>query len=143
MVAPEEFIEQVWIRHDYVTTTPGFFGERLAAIAMEPKRIKAIMARTRKIIQTNLPIMNEWFDEYSHLFNYVPPVAGAVAYFEYDLPISSIDLFTKIREECSVLVAPGDQFGLEKGIRVGFGYDIQKTMKGLALMEELIKKMTL
>jgi aspartate/methionine/tyrosine aminotransferase len=141
VVAPEELIEQVWVRHDYVTTTPGFFGERLAAIAMEPSRREAIMARTRKIIQTNLPILNEWLNEYCHIFHYVPPVAGAVAYFEYDLPISSTELFTKIREECSVLVAPGDQFGLGKGIRVGFGYDIQKTMKGLALMEELIRKL--
>jgi aspartate/methionine/tyrosine aminotransferase len=141
VVAPEELIEQVWVRHDYVTTTPGFFGERLAAIAMEPARREAIMARTRKIIQTNLPILNEWLNEYSHIFHYVPPVAGAVAYFEYDLPISSTELFTKIREECSVLVAPGDQFGLGKGLRVGFGYDIQKTMKGLGLMEELIRNL--
>jgi aspartate/methionine/tyrosine aminotransferase len=141
VVAPEELIEQIWVRHDYVTTTPGFFGERLATIAMEPKRVKAILARTRKIIQANLPILNEWMNEYSHIFHYVPPVAGAVAYFEYDLPISSTDLFTKIREECSVLVAPGDQFGLEKGLRVGFGYDIQKTMKGLELAEGLIRKL--
>jgi hypothetical protein len=28
---------------------------------------------------------------------------------------------------------------LEKGIRVGFGYDIQKTLKGLVLMEEGIR----
>ena len=141
VVAPEELIEQIWIRHDYVTTTPGLFGERLAAIALEPMRLKAILARTRKIIQTNLPILNEWMNEYSHIFHYVPPVAGAVAYFEYDLPISSTALFTKIREECSVLVAPGDQFGGEKGIRVGFGYDIQKTMKGLVKMGELIHKL--
>lgn len=141
VVAPEELIEQIWVRHDYVTTTPGFFGERLAVIAMEPKRVKAILARTRKIIQTNLPLLNEWMNEYSHIFHYVPPVAGAVAYFQYDFPISSTDLFIKIREECSVLVAPGDQFGLDKGIRVGFGYDIQKTIKGLELAKDLIRKL--
>ena len=80
-------------------------------------------------------------NEYSHLFRYTRPVAGASVYFEYDLPISSTALIEKLRKESSVLVAPGDQFGLDKGIRVGFGYDIQKTMKGLALMEENIRRL--
>ena len=40
-----------------------------------------------------------------------------------------------------MLLAPGDQFGLDKGIRVEFGYDIQKTLKGLALMEEMVRKL--
>ncbi len=140
VVAPEELIEQVWIRHDYVTTTPGFLNDRLAAIAMEPARREAILARTRKIIQTNLPLLDEWMNEYSHLFNYTRPVAGAVAYFEYDFPINSTTLIDRLRKESSLLLVPGEQFGLEKGIRVGFGYDIQKTLRGLALMEEMVRR---
>ena len=141
VVAPEELIEQIWIRHDYVTTTPGFLNDRLGAIAMEPVRREAILARTRKIIRTNLPLMEEWFEEYNHLFHYTRPVAGAIAYFEYDLPINSTALINQLRKEKSVLLAPGDQFGLNKGIRVEFGYDIQKTLKGLALMEEMVRKL--
>jgi aspartate/methionine/tyrosine aminotransferase len=141
VVAPEELIEQIWIRHDYLTTTPGFLNNRLAAIAMEPVRRDAILARTRKIIRTNLPFLEEWLDEYSHLFHYARPVAGAIAYFEYNLPINSSDLIYRLIKEKSVLLVPGDQFGLDKGIRVGFGYDIQKTLKGLALMEEMVRKL--
>jgi aspartate/methionine/tyrosine aminotransferase len=139
VVAPEEFIEQFWIHHDYVTTTPGLLNDRLAAIAMEPVRREAILTRTRKIIQTNLPLLEEWLNEYSHIFRYARPVAGAIAYFEYDFPINSTDLIYRLMKEKSVLLVPGDQFGLEKGIRVGFGYDIQKTLKGLAMMEEIIR----
>ena len=80
-------------------------------------------------------------NEYSHLFHYTRPVAGAIAYFEYDFPINSTTLINRLREESSVLLVPGDHFGLDKGIRVGFGYDIQKTMKGLALMEEMVRKL--
>jgi aspartate/methionine/tyrosine aminotransferase len=141
VAAPEELIEQIWIHHDYVTTTPGFLNDRLAAIAMEPVRREAILARTRRIIQTNLPFLEEWLNEYSHLFHYARPVAGAIAYFEYDFPINSTDLIYRLMKEKSVLLVPGDQFGLDKGIRVGFGYDIQKTLKGLAMMEELIRKL--
>ena len=140
-VAPEEMLEQIWIHHDYVTTTPGFLNDRLAAIAMEPARREAILARNRRIIQANLPVMEEWMNEYSHLFHYTRPVAGAIAYFEYDFPINSTTLIDRLRKESSVLLVPGEQFGLDKGIRVGFGYDIQKTMKGLALMEEMIRRL--
>jgi aspartate/methionine/tyrosine aminotransferase len=140
-VAPEEMIEQIWIHHDYVTTTPGLLNDRLAAIAMEPVRREAILARNRRIIQANLSVMEEWMNEYSHLFHYTRPVAGAIAYFEYDFPISSTTLIDRLRKESSVLLVPGEQFGLDKGIRVGFGYDIQKTMKGLALMEEMIRRL--
>jgi len=138
-VAPEEMIEQIWIHHDYVTTTPGFLNDRLAAIAMEPVRREAILARTRKIIRSNLPLLEEWLNEYSHLFHYARPVAGAIAYFEYDFPINSTDLINRLLKEKSVLLVPGDQFGLDKGIRVGFGHDIQRTLKGLVMMEEMIR----
>ncbi len=141
VVAPEELIEQIWIHHDYVTTTPGLLNDRLAAIAMEPVRRDAILARSRKIIQANLSVMEEWMTEYSHLFRYARPVAGAIAYFEYDLPINSTDLIERLRIEKSVLLVPGDQFGLDKGIRVGFGYDIKKTLKGLVMMEEIIREL--
>jgi aspartate/methionine/tyrosine aminotransferase len=139
VVAPEELIEQIWIHHDYLTLTPGLLNDRLGAIALEPGRREAIIGRTRKIIQSNLPLLEEWMNEYSHLFSYVRPVAGAIAYFEYDLPINSTALIDRLREESSVLLCPGDQFGLDKGIRVGFGYDIEKTLKGLRLMEEKIR----
>lgn len=140
-VAPEELIEQIWIHHDYVTTTPGLLNDRLAAIAMEPVRREAILARNRKIIQANLSVLEEWMTEYSHLFHYTPPVAGSIAYFEYDFPINSTTLIDRLRKESSVLLVPGEHFGLDKGIRTGFGYDIQKTLKGLTLMVEMVQKL--
>ena len=129
VVAPEEMIEQIWTHHDYVTTTPGLLNDRLVAIAMEPERREDILARNRKIIQANLSVMDEWMTEYSHLFHYTRPVAGAIAYIDYDLPINSTTLIDRLRKESSVLLVPGEHFGLDKGIRTGFGYDIQKTQQ--------------
>ena len=89
--------------------------------------------------KSSLAKSGKWLNEYNHLFRYTRPLAGAIAYFEYDFPINSTDLIGYLRKEKSVLLVPGDQFGLEKGIRLGFGYDIGKTLKGLALMEEGIQ----
>jgi len=41
-------------------------------------------------------------------------------------------------KEKSTLLAPAEHFGLEKGIRVGFGYDVEKSLEGLARVEAVI-----
>jgi hypothetical protein len=44
----------------------------------------------------------------------------------------------RIHQEKSVLLVSADMFGLKKGIRFGFGHDIEHTMKGLALVDEVL-----
>ena len=140
IVAPQEFIEQTWIRHDYLTLTPGLLNDRLAAFAMEPTCRERIFARTRGLIRQNLPAVEQWIDARRDLFDYVRPVAGAIAYLQYSFDLDSVELFDVLRREYSVLVTPAGHFGAENGLRVGFGYDAPKTMAGLARLDELITR---
>ena len=140
IVAPQEFIEQTWIRHDYLTLTPGLLNDRLAALAMEPTCRERIFARTRRLIRQNLPAVEQWIDARRDLFDYVRPVAGAIAYLQYSFDLDSVELFDVLRREYSVLVTPAGHFGAENGLRVGFGYDAPKTMAGLARLDELITR---
>ncbi len=112
--------------------------DKLAAFAMDPAVRENIFARTRAIIRANLPHLEAWIREQGDVFTYARPVAGAIAYVKYDLPMGSTELVDRVREERSVLLVPGDMFGLRKGIRFGFGYDIEHTMKGLAQAEDLL-----
>jgi aspartate/methionine/tyrosine aminotransferase len=137
-LGPQDLIEQTWIRHDYTTLAPGIISDRLTAFAMDPVVRENIFARTRAIIRANLPQMETWIQQQGGVFSYVRPVAGAIAYVKYDLPIGSTELVDRVREERSVLLVPGDMFGLGKGIRYGFGFDIEHTMKGLAKAEDLL-----
>ena len=41
-------------------------------------------------------------------------------------------MINRLRIEQSVLLTAGDQHGLDRGIRTGFGLDIERTLKGLA-----------
>lgn len=141
VVAPPGLIEELWIRHDYLTLTPGLLSDYLAKIAMEPQRRESILARTRKIIRQNLPPVEEWFLKRDDIFTYARPQAGAIIYCEYKLPVNSTELIDRLRTEQSVLLVPGDQFGLDRGIRTGYGYDLEKTLKGLARAEELMRAM--
>jgi hypothetical protein len=137
-LGPQELIRDTWIRHDYTTLTPSAVSDKLAAFAMDPVVRENIFARTRAIIRANLPHLEAWIREHDDVFTYARPIAGAIAYVRYDLPVGSTELIDRVREERSVLLVPGDMFGLRKGIRFGFGYDIEHTMKGLAQAEDLL-----
>jgi aspartate/methionine/tyrosine aminotransferase len=142
MVAPPKLIEKLWIRHDYTTLTPGALSEKLATLATEPARRETILSRTRSIVQRNLPLLEDWIRSHGDLFDYVRPVAGAIAYVKYDLPIRSGALIDRIRQEQSVLLVPGDQLGMGKYIRIGYGSDIEYTLKGLARVDETLARIS-
>src|SRR3990170_4332990 len=131
VVAPPEMIRKVWIRHDYTTLTPNMISDILTGFSMQPDVRESIFARTRGIIRANLPPLEEWIAAQGELLTYVRPVAGAIAYVKYGLPIRSTRLVDRIREEQSVLLVSGDMFGVGKGFRIGFGFDVEQTLKGL------------
>ena len=139
VVAPQQLIEELWIRHDYLTLSPSLLSDYLGAIAMEPQRREALLTRTRQIICNNLPPVEEWFMKRGDIFTYVRPRAGAIMYCKYNLPIKSTELIERLRMEQSVLLVPGDQFGLSRGIRIGYGYDVGETIKGLDRTDALIR----
>ncbi|MGA9800690.1 MAG: aminotransferase class I/II-fold pyridoxal phosphate-dependent enzyme [Terriglobales bacterium] len=144
IVAPPKVIAKLCSYHDYTTLTPTMLSDRLARIVMEPVRREQVLERTRAIVRRNLPRLESWIHSHDDIFSYIPPVAGAITFFRYKLPISSSTLFDRLRKEQSVLITPGDHFGVGRYIRVGFGYDVDYTLRGLArvdlTLEELKKK---
>jgi aspartate/methionine/tyrosine aminotransferase len=137
-VAPPTMIERIWERHDYTTLTPSAVSDRLAAFAMQPEVREAILARTRFIIRTNYPTLEAWLETHRDIFTWERPDAGAIAYAKVDLPLKSADLAERIRTERSVLLVPGEMFGLKKGLRFGFGYDMDHTLKALSLVDDVL-----
>ena len=144
IIAPPKIIARLCSYHDYTTLTPTMLSDRLARIVMEPVRREQVLERTRAIVRRNLPRLESWIHSHDDIFSYIPPVAGAITFFRYKLPITSAALFDRLRKERSVLITPGDHFGVGRYIRVGFGYDVEYTLRGLAridlTLEELKKK---
>ena len=141
IVGPPKTIAKLCSYHDYTTLTPTMLSDRLARILMEPSRREKILERTRAIIRRNLPQLERWIHFHDDIFTYIPPVAGAITFFRYKLPISSSALFDKVRKERSVLITPGEHFGLGRYIRVGYGYDIDYTLRGLARVDETLEEL--
>ncbi len=138
IVAPPKQTASFWSYQDYTTLTPSMLSDRLARAAMEPGRREEILARTRSIIRRHLPRVEEWIRGHGDLLEYIAPVAGAIALVKYRLPIGSPALFDRLRLEKSVLITPGAHFGIGRYIRIGYGYDVGKTLEGLARVDELL-----
>ena len=140
VVAPPELIARLWAYHDYTTIGAGMLSNLLATIALTPGVRERILARTRKILRTNFPVVSEWVGAYPELFSMIDPQAGAIAYFRYNLPIASTPLVERLRDEKSVLIVPGDHFGMDRYLRVGYGSPAEYLQAGLERVHQLISQ---
>jgi aspartate/methionine/tyrosine aminotransferase len=71
-------------------------------------------------------------------FNLVPPQAAAIAFVRYHLDINSTVLTERLRTEKSVLIVPGDHFGMDHFVRISFGLPHDYLMPALDRIHELI-----
>lgn len=123
IVAAPEVAEAVWGIHDYTSIAPAAASDLLARLALEPSRRERLIARTRGIVRTNYPVVRKWIEKRAPLLSHIPPEAGAIVFVRYRHPINSTDLVTKLCQEQSVLVVPGDHFDMDGYLRIGFGSD--------------------
>ena len=137
IVAPPSLIASMWSYHDYVTIAPGALSDRLARVALKPERRAQLFERTRNILRRNLPLIEAWLTEVGG-FHWIKPEAGAIIYVRYDHPINSTTLVTRLREEKSVLTVPGDHFGMDGYLRLGFGEPPEYNRAGLDRLRDLL-----
>jgi aspartate/methionine/tyrosine aminotransferase len=121
IVGPAHVMESLWSYHDYTTISPGALSDFLARHALEPARRARILARTRRILNENYPLIAAWLDAHGDLFSYAPPDAGAIVYVRYHHSTNSTALVNRLREKKNVLIVPGDHFGMDGHLRLGFG----------------------
>jgi len=136
IVTPAELQNELWTYKDYTTITVSAMSDRLAQIALAPQKRSEILGRTRKVINKNYAILEEWMNKQDGLFSCTPPRAGAIAFPQYRIDINATELATHIRETKSVLLQPGDQFGMDRHIRFGLGEEEEYYKTALALVAE-------
>ena len=119
--AQPELLDRMWARHEYVTISATMLSNKLAALALRPEFRMKLLARTRRYIREGFPVLQGWMERHPGLFSLTPPDASAVAFIRYDLGINSSELIRRLHEEQSVLIVPGDHFGLDRHVRISFG----------------------
>lgn len=138
VVGPADKIADLWGYKDYTTIAPGALSEKLARLALEPARRHRILERTRDVLKRQLPVVEAWARDQG-IFHFHSPRAGAIFYPRYALEVGSTALVERLRDEKSVLVVPGDHFGMDHYLRIGYGAERPVLERGLALFSELLE----
>jgi len=142
IVGPKEVVAELWGRTDYTTISPATLSDTLARVALEPGTRARILERTRGIIRANLDLLQEWMTSQDGRFRYRLPDAGAICYMRYEAEVNSTAFAEKLRTEKSVLVVPGDHFGMDHYLRIGFGNPAHELREGLGRIRDAFDEVT-
>jgi len=141
IVAPPALTQETWSRHDYTTIGPSGASDHLAVVALEPRVRDKLIERTRRILNTNYPVMEAWLKAFGDTFTWHAPQAGAICWARYRQAIPAAEIVEKVRAQHSVLLVPGDHFGMPSFLRFGFGGDLQHFEEALAETERALRRL--
>jgi aspartate/methionine/tyrosine aminotransferase len=137
-VGPAETLDDMWARHEYTTIATTALSNRLTAIALSETVRPRILARSRRFIREGFPVLERWVQDHGDMFAIVPPQAAAIAFARYRLDVNSTRLVNRLRDEKSVLIVPGDHFGLDGHLRISFGLPHDYLQEGLERIHSLL-----
>jgi aspartate/methionine/tyrosine aminotransferase len=140
VVGARKMVERLWGYHDYTSIGPSMLTDRLASVALEPKRRAWILKRTRETLLRNYPALQTWLKSQADSFSHVPPKAGAIAWAGLRRGQNSAQMAEQLREKKNVLLVPGEQLGMESFVRFGFGGDPEHLRKALARIDEWLRE---
>jgi len=138
VVAPADTVDEIWARHEYVTISTTMLSNKLASVALSPEVRSRLIQRTREYIRRGFPVLEEWLKSHEGMFTLVPPQAAAIAFARYHLDVNSTEMVERLMREKSVLIVPGDHFGLDHHLRISFGLPPDYLRAGLDRIHELI-----
>jgi aspartate/methionine/tyrosine aminotransferase len=121
LVGPAEVVAGCWSQHDYLTIGPNKLSDMLARIAVTRENRERLYARTRDILNANLPVAAEWIRRFDGFLSFVPPEAGAIAFVRYAADVPSVEIAERVRTRQSTLIVPGSHFGMEGYLRLWLG----------------------
>ena len=142
IVGPKDVVAECWTQHDYLTIGPNKISDMVARVAVQPAAREKLYARTRAILQNNLPIMRAWVDGFNGFLTFREPQAGALCLMRYESKTLSYELCERIRVNQSVLIVPGVHLGLESFLRIWLGGKPEFLAEGLRRIRIELEKET-
>jgi len=139
IAGPPDVVTQCWTQHDYITIGPNKISDAVARVAVQAENREKLYARTRAILQQNLPIMREWVAGFGFLI-FREPRAGALCLVRYASDTPSYPLCERIRVNQSVLIVPGVHLGLEGFLRLWLGGKPEFITEGLRRIGAELRK---
>ncbi len=136
-----DLMDSIWARHEYVNISASMLANRLGALALSPAVRPRLTGRARDYIRRGYQVLQQWMDRHEGTFSVTPPAAAAIAFVRYQLDINSTALTERLREEKSVLLVPGDHFGIDHHLRISFGLPHDYLTPALDRVHDLIAEL--
>jgi aspartate/methionine/tyrosine aminotransferase len=137
VVGPADAIARMWAWQDYLTISTTKLGNVVTAHALLPEVRARILARSRDYVRGGFAAIEAWVSKRDDV-GVVAPDAGGICFVNYGAPIGSMELATRLIERQSVLIAPGEAFGLDGYFRIGFALPQPYLNEGLARIGNLL-----
>ncbi|EOD46706.1 putative aspartate aminotransferase protein [Neofusicoccum parvum UCRNP2] len=132
-------------RH-YTTISVSSLDQQVAARALAPSTIHALLARNIALARANLEILDRFVVKHDDVVEWVKPKAGTTAFLRFHLegkPVDAARFCKVLLEETGVLFVPGpESFGkrFPGYVRVGFCCETEVLKEGLEKARLWMKK---
>jgi len=140
-LAQPDTIEQLWRRHEYAVIAAAAPSMTLAAIALAPAKRRALLDRQKDISRRGWQVLESWLAQQQGVFDVLPSAATSIAFVRYHLPLGSFELTERLRQEASVLLAPGAYLGAEQHLRITLGYEPERVRAALDRVSAVVGRM--
>lgn len=140
LVGLTDDIYKSWQRKDYTSITTSAVSEYVANIVLDKTYRQKVLQRSKDYLIDNLNRITKWVEQNKSWVSFVPPKAGGMAFIKYELPVNSTELAHDFREALSVLILPGDVYGLDGYFRVGIGAPSEHLDEGLRRISVYVKQ---
>ncbi|MEO1085318.1 MAG: aminotransferase class I/II-fold pyridoxal phosphate-dependent enzyme [Acidobacteriota bacterium] len=138
-----EALQEIERYKHYLSICNSAPSERLAVIALNHR--ETLLERNRSILRRNLGAIESFFDDYRHLFHWVRPQGGCVAFPRY-LGDDGVEAFCRsLIEESGVLLLPASLYRSElmasprDCFRIGYGR-LKPFEEGLAALRQHLEE---
>lgn len=128
VAGPAEVIAAVNLHRDYTTISVGMIDDHLATLALQSA--DRVLARSRAITRQNLNILADWVAATPGL-SMVRPRAGTTAMVAYGRSVPSRRFCTDLLAATGVMFTPGEVFGIEDHVRIGYACATDVLTEGL------------
>ena len=135
IVGPQALLRAVTTHRDYNTISVGLLDDVFASIALEHR--DAILARSRRIVTTNLGLLDRWVSQ-EPLISYVKPRSGTTALLRYQAGLTSEEFCVRLIESTGVMLTPGSALDMEGYLRIGYANNRAVLEEGLARMSDFL-----
>ncbi len=138
IVADKEIIKRCWTMKDYTTLSHCGIGEQIAERLMSNRA--RYLKRNLSIRVANAATWAAWCKENSDLITCVEPNGGFTVFPRYKNRLGSTKLVERLLKEEGVMVSPGDQFGVERHLRINIGTKGETLDNGLERIGRFMRR---